>query len=119
MEVRHEDYESSAGYSPGALSGLCSASGWRPFGCATTSASRASSRTTPFTGTVGYPGGAHRALPRCAAEPGSGGEHLSAGSGGGATMAAKEWQPEGDGKSTRLNSSHLGISYAVFCLKKT
>src|SRR5258705_9129869 len=23
-----------------------------------------------------------------------------------------------DGKSTRLNSSHLGISYAVFCLKK-
>src|SRR5947199_4694044 len=22
------------------------------------------------------------------------------------------------GKSTRLNSSHLGISYAVFCLKK-
>src|ERR1035441_10910079 len=30
-------------------------------------------------------------------------------------------QPEGaflDRKSTRLNSSHLGISYAVFCLKK-
>src|SRR5436853_1247645 len=26
--------------------------------------------------------------------------------------------PEGDRKSTRLNSSHLGISYAVFCLKK-
>src|SRR5437899_8496480 len=25
----------------------------------------------------------------------------------------------GDRKSTRLNSSHLGISYAVFCLKKT
>src|SRR5258705_3478285 len=25
---------------------------------------------------------------------------------------------EGDQKSTRLNSSHLGISYAVFCLKK-
>src|ERR1035438_6988514 len=24
----------------------------------------------------------------------------------------------GDLKSTRLNSSHLGISYAVFCLKK-
>src|SRR5882724_12988395 len=24
----------------------------------------------------------------------------------------------GDRKSTRLNSSHLGISYAVFCLKK-
>src|SRR5258705_9020806 len=28
-------------------------------------------------------------------------------------------QPDGrDRKSTRLNSSHLGISYAVFCLKK-
>src|SRR5438045_5760819 len=25
---------------------------------------------------------------------------------------------EADRKSTRLNSSHLGISYAVFCLKK-
>src|SRR5947199_2577352 len=24
----------------------------------------------------------------------------------------------GDRKSTRLNSSHLGISYAVFCVKK-
>src|SRR2546426_6887581 len=27
-------------------------------------------------------------------------------------------QPDGDRKSTRLNSSHLVISYAVFCLKK-
>src|ERR1035438_5784705 len=27
-------------------------------------------------------------------------------------------EPELDRKSTRLNSSHLGISYAVFCLKK-
>src|SRR5262245_63505514 len=27
-------------------------------------------------------------------------------------------RPRGDRKSTRLNSSHLGISYAVFCLKK-
>src|SRR5947199_9702412 len=26
--------------------------------------------------------------------------------------------PKLDRKSTRLNSSHLGISYAVFCLKK-
>src|SRR3712207_7202817 len=26
---------------------------------------------------------------------------------------------EGDRKSTRLNSSHANISYAVFCLKKT
>src|SRR5258705_7110844 len=29
-----------------------------------------------------------------------------------------EVRGEGDRKSTRLNSSHLGISYAVFCLKK-
>src|SRR5258707_8316471 len=27
-------------------------------------------------------------------------------------------QGEGDRKSTRLNSSHANISYAVFCLKK-
>src|SRR5439155_6603420 len=27
-------------------------------------------------------------------------------------------QPERDRKSTRLNSSHVAISYAVFCLKK-
>src|SRR5205814_4651740 len=33
--------------------------------------------------------------------------------------AALAQQPEvRDRKSTRLNSSHLGISYAVFCLKK-
>src|SRR5437773_1626160 len=32
-----------------------------------------------------------------------------------------EWAPDGvqrDRKSTRLNSSHITISYAVFCLKK-
>src|SRR5690606_42083252 len=28
-------------------------------------------------------------------------------------------QQAGDRKSTRLNSSHVKISYAVFCLKKT
>src|SRR2546426_11387580 len=28
------------------------------------------------------------------------------------------WQGRSDRKSTRLNSSHLVISYAVFCLKK-
>src|SRR2546426_6686897 len=39
------------------------------------------------------------------------------------TQALKEsrhvtWTGEQDRKSTRLNSSHLVISYAVFCLKK-
>src|SRR5690349_22069230 len=29
-----------------------------------------------------------------------------------------EWRPTADRKSTRLNSSHVEISYAVFCLKK-
>src|ERR1035441_5289548 len=28
-----------------------------------------------------------------------------------------DWHVDIDRKSTRLNSSHLGISYAVFCLK--
>src|SRR2546426_1830342 len=32
--------------------------------------------------------------------------------------AHAERNGEGDRKSTRLNSSHLVISYAVFCLKK-
>src|SRR5205814_8454046 len=32
--------------------------------------------------------------------------------------AARRRLEERDRKSTRLNSSHLGISYAVFCLKK-
>src|SRR3712207_7556793 len=29
-----------------------------------------------------------------------------------------EYRPDSDRKSTRLNSSHANISYAVFCLKK-
>src|SRR5690625_5667771 len=32
--------------------------------------------------------------------------------------ATKESHLEADRKSTRLNSSHVAISYAVFCLKK-
>src|SRR5688572_32241196 len=40
-----------------------------------------------------------------------GGLHPVAGGAGGAAV-------EGDRKSTRLNSSHSQISYAVFCLKK-
>src|SRR5437870_11316415 len=31
---------------------------------------------------------------------------------------AGQMHKEGDRKSTRLNSSHVAISYAVFCLKK-
>src|SRR3712207_6846834 len=39
------------------------------------------------------------------------------------TIGAHDWLgnlvTNGDRKSTRLNSSHANISYAVFCLKKT
>src|SRR3989454_10988291 len=39
---------------------------------------------------------------------------------GGIGCISPQWQDrhKGDRKSTRLNSSHLVISYAVFCLKK-
>src|SRR3712207_7035911 len=42
---------------------------------------------------------------------GSGGERAGRAGGG-------ELEQLGDRKSTRLNSSHANISYAVFCLKK-
>src|SRR5437879_8510768 len=35
-----------------------------------------------------------------------------------ARIADEDLDPVGDRKSTRLNSSHRCISYAVFCLKK-
>src|SRR5207249_8918442 len=34
------------------------------------------------------------------------------------TLTARSDWCQGDRKSTRLNSSHVSISYAVFCLKK-
>src|SRR2546427_5820485 len=45
--------------------------------------------------------------------------HLRHGPHGGADVARMGGQPQvrGDRKSTRLNSSHSQISYAVFCLK--
>src|SRR3712207_8007194 len=35
-----------------------------------------------------------------------------------ARAALEAFRAQGDRKSTRLNSSHANISYAVFCLKK-
>src|SRR5690242_21577142 len=35
-----------------------------------------------------------------------------------AADSVKIWADGGDRKSTRLNSSHMSTSYAVFCLKK-
>src|SRR5690625_5687546 len=34
------------------------------------------------------------------------------------SIETDEQRPDQDRKSTRLNSSHVAISYAVFCLKK-
>src|SRR5438477_5730964 len=36
----------------------------------------------------------------------------------GAIGDSNSYNVDGDRKSTRLNSSHMSISYAVFCLKK-
>src|SRR5256885_6378227 len=59
----------------------------------------------PISRAGGRTAGRHEA----AARPRGGGRARGAGSGGRAVR---------DRKSTRLNSSHLVISYAVFCLKK-
>src|SRR3712207_9091529 len=37
---------------------------------------------------------------------------------GSVRVQSDNWKIGGDRKSTRLNSSHANISYAVFCLKK-
>src|SRR5256885_4463959 len=63
-----------------------------------------------YAGSHREPGASHpRALTRTA-EPGN--RARRNGPGGGL------FGPAADRKSTRLNSSHLVISYAVFCLKK-
>src|SRR3989454_5547984 len=51
-------------------------------------------------------------------EPGAVGEPLARGRGVRARRQARASGSPTDRKSTRLNSSHLVISYAVFCLKK-
>src|SRR5438045_4874885 len=65
----------------------------------------------------------HDALP-ISGEPGAGAIR-AVGTAGALASTVRDTQPpsesrtvEADRKSTRLNSSHLGISYAVFCLKK-
>src|SRR5262245_62879394 len=60
---------------------------------------RASSRYGAGKAAVGHTSRQARQLPQWSASAASGGNSR-------------------DRKSTRLNSSHLGISYAVFCLKK-
>src|SRR2546427_11312361 len=58
----------------------------------------------------------HDALPICH-PPGRGRDQPVEGSGGARSVRAAE-DERLDRKSTRLNSSHSQISYAVFCLKK-
>src|SRR2546430_5650049 len=57
--------------------------------------------------------GTFLARPRIVTEPTRAGSLLGTLAAGGAGRGAR-----GDRKSTRLNSSHSQISYAVFCLKK-
>src|ERR1035437_9212271 len=52
----------------------------------------------------------HDALPICRRQPGSAFRP--------ARQCWRSYRPRPDRKSTRLNSSHANISYAVFCLKK-
>src|SRR5205085_6749182 len=73
--------------------------------CSTGGASRTSNRSGSVRSREGE---APPSLPsgvRGSAEPGQ-------------SSSAEPRTPEGDRKSTRLNSSHSQISYAVFCLKK-
>src|SRR5207253_7796341 len=48
----------------------------------------------------------------------SGGKYLKAAAAFGPNSLNAAWSMISDRKSTRLNSSHVAISYAVFCLKK-
>src|SRR3712207_7644235 len=65
-------------------------------------------------------GGAAPAGPGAGAErcPVAGGGAVDPGGGRGGRARGAALQHAQDRKSTRLNSSHANISYAVFCLKK-
>src|SRR5437868_8831916 len=62
----------------------------------------------------------HDALPisRLESRPGSAGDPLDHRATGNSPAAPSRTRSDRDRKSTRLNSSHVSISYAVFCLKK-
>src|SRR5207249_6490275 len=74
--------------------------------------------TAPSTSEI-YTLSLHDALPisGCSQEDGRGGSRAKRGA---QTTRARARRGDGqaDRKSTRLNSSHVSISYAVFCLKK-
>src|SRR5439155_20243842 len=60
----------------------------------------------------------HDALPISRARSGRRAARPSAARGSPRARCASPGRRSGDRKSTRLNSSHVAISYAVFCLKK-
>src|SRR2546426_8984683 len=60
----------------------------------------------------------HDALPILSRNPNGGGQRRQRRPFWVCAAALGDDAAEGDRKSTRLNSSHLVISYAVFCLKK-
>src|SRR5437879_7384200 len=79
-----------------------------------TTAFAASTATESISGVeIGFP---------IACGPSGSGDSLSTFSGGASGTISGVWSASvchtGDRKSTRLNSSHRCISYAVFCLKK-
>src|SRR5437867_6903705 len=57
----------------------------------------------------------HGAIPLQQAVQGAPAQGQARGQGGSQARAAREGSGGGDRKSTRLNSSHRTISYAVFC----
>src|SRR3712207_7545417 len=59
-----------------------------------------------------------RAGGAAAGEPGAGGQRRTAARAAPLVRPQRPDQGRADRKSTRLNSSHANISYAVFCLKK-
>src|SRR5438874_5329248 len=70
--------------------------------------------TTLFRSSQG--GARHRGAPAAPRSPGA--NHAVAALGGSTAGVVRRLMPVTDRKSTRLNSSHVEISYAVFCLKK-
>src|SRR5438552_8909297 len=73
------------------------------------------------TSSVVYTHSLHDALPICSVRPHCGSYRHPDGSSRAwapASGSPHGWHAPADRKSTRLNSSHQIISYAVFCLKK-
>src|SRR3712207_6872734 len=68
----------------------------------------------PISATSGEGPGCPPLRPRPEARP-----EPARGEGTGSFCCLRAAPPSADRKSTRLNSSHANISYAVFCLKKT